>query len=602
MFLSCLFFRVSSVRLLLVLAAFVGCCATAFAQTPIEAIKFDCVTKRFNGDVDLYWSLPAAPCAGGSYDIYASNTRTSGYTLLTSVTTQLTTTYRHVGANGNNTNWYYYLIQNCGASGASASSDTLDNQPPTPPTINAVSVIGGKTVLTWAKGIDPETAAYIIYSTNTNQAHDTIYGRGNTTFTDTASKPSTTVYGYTIVSMDKCGNAGTINTAPQHSILLATATDRCKQTVALRWNRYENWLPATGGLKGVKGYEVWLSRNGATAVRVDSLSANDTAYLYQNVHDRDSLAFTIHALGIRTEQLAYSNTRSSRVNIVQPMRFIYVKNISVTANGIDLEWLWDKDADLVNYGIDRADVANSSNFQRFLVASPTLPLSPSISTPFPDFAPQQDRTFYRIETTDSCQTAFFSNPTSPIFLKATPHDDFTNTLTWTPLTVDYAHVTHYELWRVLDGKTTKLAEPSPVIDTYTDAANPAYPVYQKACYYVVAAFESAFPNGATYSGKSRSNVACAEQPMHIQMPNAFAPEGENRTFRPLATFADGADFSMQILDRWGGTVFTTTDIAKGWDGTRSGILLPQGVYIYVVRLTRTDTAPIEQRGTVLLLR
>ena len=45
-------------------------------------------------------------------------------------------------------------------------------------------------------------------------------------------------------------------------------------------------------------------------------------------------------------------------------------------------------------------------------------------------------------------------------------------------------------------------------------------------------------------------------------------------------------FSFTVYNRWGQDVFTTTTIGLPWDGRDSKqMLLPQGVYVYIVKYT-----------------
>ncbi|WP_164714248.1 T9SS type B sorting domain-containing protein [Chitinophaga rhizosphaerae] len=69
----------------------------------------------------------------------------------------------------------------------------------------------------------------------------------------------------------------------------------------------------------------------------------------------------------------------------------------------------------------------------------------------------------------------------------------------------------------------------------------------------------------------------------LAMPNAFSPnkDGVNDVFRPKSKAVMA--FSMQIYNRAGNLLFTTTDHRKGWDGTHNGKPQPIGTYVYVIR-------------------
>jgi len=79
----------------------------------------------------------------------------------------------------------------------------------------------------------------------------------------------------------------------------------------------------------------------------------------------------------------------------------------------------------------------------------------------------------------------------------------------------------------------------------------------------------------------------------LYRPNAFtisAINEENNRF--FTSPSDGAiinSFEMNIFNRWGNLVYSTTDIAAGWDGTfRSGATANPGVYVYSISVNYTD--------------
>ncbi len=99
-------------------------------------------------------------------------------------------------------------------------------------------------------------------------------------------------------------------------------------------------------------------------------------------------------------------------------------------------------------------------------------------------------------------------------------------------------------------------------------------------------------------------IQCVPQ---LYAPNAFYPDSnipENRFFSVEGVYiAD--DFQIIIFNKWGEPVFESTDKNFAWDGTKNGVLLPNGTYAYVIRfksITDTDPRTYEQRGGVTLIR
>jgi gliding motility-associated-like protein len=58
---------------------------------------------------------------------------------------------------------------------------------------------------------------------------------------------------------------------------------------------------------------------------------------------------------------------------------------------------------------------------------------------------------------------------------------------------------------------------------------------------------------------------------------------------------------LKIYNRWGQLVFLCKDINKGWDGRYKGQVLP-GTYVYSVEYSFKQDNPIQQKGTIVVVR
>jgi gliding motility-associated-like protein len=91
------------------------------------------------------------------------------------------------------------------------------------------------------------------------------------------------------------------------------------------------------------------------------------------------------------------------------------------------------------------------------------------------------------------------------------------------------------------------------------------------------------------------------------VPNAFTPDGDgiNDTWGGVGLNFEYESFELEIFDRWGGLIWQTDNLFKGWDGThmKSGNRVKQGMYVYQFRLRQFDTfEPKVFKGTVTLYR
>jgi gliding motility-associated-like protein len=86
------------------------------------------------------------------------------------------------------------------------------------------------------------------------------------------------------------------------------------------------------------------------------------------------------------------------------------------------------------------------------------------------------------------------------------------------------------------------------------------------------------------------------------IPSAFTPNGDglNDLFLVKANFIPSS-FELTILNRGGDALFQTRDINIGWDGHLHGKVLPQGVYVCIIKYKDNEGKEHKQQGQVLLL-
>lgn len=90
---------------------------------------------------------------------------------------------------------------------------------------------------------------------------------------------------------------------------------------------------------------------------------------------------------------------------------------------------------------------------------------------------------------------------------------------------------------------------------------------------------------------------------NIYVPNAvsFNRDLLNDEFKIIGLGAH-KDFSMNIYNRWGEMVYFSEEPEKGWNGEYMGVVVPEGVYTYLIRFTFMDGKEYIYRGTLTVLR
>lgn len=100
------------------------------------------------------------------------------------------------------------------------------------------------------------------------------------------------------------------------------------------------------------------------------------------------------------------------------------------------------------------------------------------------------------------------------------------------------------------------------------------------------------------------NIATKPCICKVAIPTAFSPngDGKNETFG-LLTQCPIENYELNIYDRWGQRVFTSTSLQDKWDGNYRNIPQPLGVYVYFVHYKDGYTGKlVSQAGNVTLMR
>jgi gliding motility-associated-like protein len=85
------------------------------------------------------------------------------------------------------------------------------------------------------------------------------------------------------------------------------------------------------------------------------------------------------------------------------------------------------------------------------------------------------------------------------------------------------------------------------------------------------------------------------------LPNAFTPNNDNiNDTWPGELDIPGLGYEVHVFDRWGHSVWSTTDTAAKWDGAN----LPMGVYVYTMTMQDpcNPTDEVSKNGFITLFR
>lgn len=104
-------------------------------------------------------------------------------------------------------------------------------------------------------------------------------------------------------------------------------------------------------------------------------------------------------------------------------------------------------------------------------------------------------------------------------------------------------------------------------------------------------------------GTASGSIKIIKDNCQFYMPSAFTPndDGLNDDFG-IVSFGFIKRFDFQIFNRWGQSVFSTSNPALRWSGSINGKKSPTGIYVWMVTYTDWRGKAFVERGTVALIR
>ncbi len=481
--------------------------------------------------------------------------------------------------------------------------------------IDTVSVVGGLATLSFdTTTVSNDVIKYIVLKQDANGSWVPIADlpRGVAMpYTYMASLANQESEKYKVVTMDSCGNQSSdLNATAHGTLFLNVNSDPCDGFVSLRWNAYETWTKTA-----VSKYEVFadITQSDGTfqkGVLVYQGGPADLNYKHTNVISGSQYCYYVKVTDTTGLYTSTSNIKCIDALVIQKSRLLYMARATVkNENSVEVYGFIDKDADVQDYGIERADNINGPYFVLGRIPKPTVA---PYEVKYTDYtaSPSTNKYFYRIVSRDSCGSVdTISNLGRNIYLSVVAQGNLTNKLAWNPYEEWGGTVDRYEIYRQINdnGNWSLVDQVSGTDTTFIDNIRTIENSNGSFCYYVKA-YEANNPIGFVdefgLPFSSVSNQACAVQEARVFVPTAFNPNSDisdNKIWKPSNVFAETNTYKLIVMNRWGEKVFQTTDLNAGWDGSYNGTQQTGGVYTYFINYKSLDGVLIEERGNFTLI-
>jgi hypothetical protein len=401
--------------------------------------------------------------------------------------------------------------------------------------------------------------------------------------------------GYAVWGVDDQGGGVTF-TGPydrtDSTMFLQSAFDSCNAAITLNWNDYNSWRGSTAI------YNVYRRLGAGVYLLLGSVPYGINTYIVSNVQINTTYELFVEAVNVDGIRRSTSNRISVFTQMSQQPGFINADYATISAgNTIDLSFTVDTASELTHYYLFRSATTVGPFDQIASINTNSFHITYTDDIPF-----QSGIFYYRLDAINSCNTASArSNLANNIILTGAISGSNIAIL-WNDYTDWVGGVDNYRIIRYV-GRTDpqidtldagKLTNYTDNVSGMTDYANP---VSSYICYKIEAVERM---NMHGIRGRSMSNRVCFSLTPNIRMPNAFIPNDPqvvNQVFEPVFSFLP-EHYQLIIYNRLGTKLWEGTG---AWDGKVAGKLVPEGVYLYLLRVYNYSTDITEINGSVTLI-
>ena len=410
------------------------------------------------------------------------------------------------------------------------------------------------------------------------------------------SNPRDNSVGYTVVALNDIGG-GAFDPSqwddPDSTIYLESQFDSCEATITLEWNDYNNWRGS------IASYNVYRYIGTGIYELITTLEEGTNIYLLEGLLPNQTYDLFIEAVHDDGVRRSNSNRIAVFTQMSQVPDRINADYATISqANNIDLSFSVNPVPGQSHYNLLR-----SNSFDGPFTLIQSFDQSAS-KIEYTDQVPFTSSIwYYRLEVLNSCDSvAASSNRANNIILNANM-SDLVVSLNWNEYRDWLGGVQGYTIIRTI-GRT------NPEIDTLSataggttfsddvgylaDYENPGEGLI---CYAVIATENT---NIYGIQGKSKSNQVCFSVNPTVRIPNAFIPNDSdpaNQVFEPLFSFLP-EHYEMIIYNRLGSKIW---EGSQAWDGQVDGKYVPEGVYLYFIRIFDYASKTSEFNGKVTVL-
>jgi gliding motility-associated-like protein len=469
-----------------------------------------------------------------------------------------------------------------------------DIDPPVAPLFTMVSVQPetGKTTLNWNPSPSPDVAKYVVYNYKNGEgfAIDTIRSPYTVTYIYPGSLSSYISESYVIAAIDSSGNISPLSNELR-TIYSTPLIDTCNKKITITWNKYKDFPRVT------TGYKIFFSLNGGTFTEAGLTDPATNTLTIDNFSANATYCFEVVAL-LEGNYSSFSNKTCLQTGVQRAPEWINADFASTDdKNNIILSFTIDPQSQINTYRLERMAEGETifSLISQIESASRLIAYTDKTAEPSKKY-------YYRLLAVNNCGNPVVSSNLAGNIIAKLEKDGNTFNLRWNRYRFWLGSVSEYKIYINEGTGFRSLTTVSPLDSIYIfNYESFMYDISGKNICFYVSASETGDPHGI--AGETVSSVTCTETIENITVPNAFTPNNDlrNDLFRPVLSFTP-AEYHLVITDRKNSILFESKEYMTEWDGKKNGMPMPEGVYLWYLRLKTPSGKQVTKTGTVTIIR
>jgi hypothetical protein len=380
---------------------------------------------------------------------------------------------------------------------------------------------------------------------------------------------------------------------PDSTILLTADFDSCGATMVLTWGDYNTWRGS------ITGYNIYRRTGPMAYDLIAQVSETTHTYLLSGIASDQQYQIFVEAVHVDGIRRSTSNMIDINTGTILPTGIVVANYATLGPdNTIDLAFtvvgapIGESQYSLVRSGNQNGPFTQIATFS---TTDSDIRYNDNVSF-------TAGVNYYRMEGINQCiQSPSLSNMANNIILSGSLTGNAVS-LSWNEYLYWLGGVDQYRIIRS-NGRN------NPLMDTISVNRNTTYtedlsrlinypdPVSSLICYQIEA---TEITNIYGMTGKSMSNRICFSVNPDIRMPNAIIPNDADQTnqqFEPVFSFQP-EHYEMIIYNRLGTKIW---EGSSPWDGRVNGQFVPEGVYVYYLRVYNYSSDYISLNGKVTVV-